>query len=397
MSIPKVTIRFQNGLLGNVSQSADGLLGIVINGTPEGDFALGETYSFRTMADVTAAGITEGNNPTIVKALGEFFAEAGEGMRIYLIAAPDATTMTTMLSTTQAYARKLIEDTNGEVKGLIVMRQPAPGYTPTIQAGLDSDVHAAITAAQTLGEWATTQKYAPVFVLIEGRSFAGNASALTDLTTMTKNRVGVVIGDTDADGAGAAMGLIAGRIAKIPVSRNIGRVKDGALAAEPLYIAGVKAENADVEAINDKGYITFRTYVGRAGYFFADEPLATLPSDDYKYLALRRTIDKAYRIAYDTLVDEILDEVATKSDGTIVDSAAAAYESMLESAIAKQMTAYGELSVDDSDDSDKGVKASVDRTNDVRATGVLNITLSVRPYGYARYINVELGFLVTEE
>jgi hypothetical protein len=57
------------------------------------------------------------------------------------------------------------------------------------------------------------------------------------------------------------------------------------------------------------------------------------------------------------------------------------------------MTAEGNLSVDKSVDGDTGVKVLVDTTNDVVATNQINVSIMVKPYGYAKYIEVELGFL----
>ena len=49
--------------------------------------------------------------------------------------------------------------------------------------------------------------------------------------------------------------------------------------------------------------------------------------------------------------------------------------------------------MDKSVDGDTGVKVLVDTTNDVVATNQINVSIMVKPYGYAKYIEVELGFL----
>ena len=51
----------------------------------------------------------------------------------------------------------------------------------------------------------------------------------------------------------------------------------------------------------------------------------------------------------------------------------------------------GELSADDSQ---SGCKCLIDTSQNVASTSKVNVTLKIRPYGYARYIDVELGFLV---
>ena len=188
-----------------------------------------------------------------------------------------------------------------------------------------------------------------------------------------------------------------GKLAACPVQRHIGRVRDGSLAMTTCYIGSKDATVADVETLNNKGYITFRTFVGKAGYFFVDDHLATAVADDYRSIARRRTIDKAYRIAYDTMLNHVNDEIPVTNEGTLVPSMCKAWESELEAAIMNNMTANGELGVDASDDSDTGVRCFIDYNQKVLSTSRIEIALSVKPYGYAKYIEVKLGFLTTNE
>ena len=220
---------------------------------------------------------------------------------------------------------------------------------------------------------------------------------MPDLTEQGYNRVGILVGDTSQNSTGAAMGVLAGKLAACPVQRHIGRVRDGSLAITTCYIGSKDATVADVETLNNKGYITFRTFVGKAGYFFADDHLATAVADDYRSIARRRTIDKAYRIAYDTMLNHVNDEIPVTNEGTLVPSMCKAWESELEAAIMNNMTANGELGVDASDDSDTGVRCFIDYNQKVLSTSRIEIALSVKPYGYAKYIEVKLGFLTTNE
>ena len=395
--LPRVKIAMANGVLGATSASADGLLGLICSAVAvSGKFELNKPYVLTGYDDLATLGITEESNAGIEKLIRDFYAEAGAGTRVYIMGVPNTVTLSNMVDyTVLTNARKLIEVSNGEVRGIIAKYIPAEGYTPTVTDGLDADVYAAITKAQELAEWAATSKFSPVFVTLEGRSYSGDSTELEDLTTRTDNRVSVLIGDTAKNTNGAAMGLLAGRIAASPVQRNIGRVKDGAVGADEIYIANIAAEQADVEGIHDKGFITFRTFVGRSGYFFTNDPMATLPTDDYARLAYRRTIDKAYRIAYITLTNELLDEVPLLTDGTIMPAFAKSWEQLVINAISSQMTAQGELSVDPSDPNDQGVECFIDPAQNVASTRRINVTVRVRPYGYADYIDVLLGFNIT--
>lgn len=151
-------------------------------------------------------------------------------------------------------------------------------------------------------------------------------------------------------------------------------------------------EIADVETIHEKGYITFTTFVGRTGYFIADDNLATRVEDDYRSLTNRRVIDKAYRIAYNTLLDSLNDEVPIAADGTLSPAWCASVKADVEQAIVSNMTANGNLGNDPDDTSDTGVECSIDYAQNILATSHLAVGLRVKPNGYAKYIDVELGF-----
>ena len=57
------------------------------------------------------------------------------------------------------------------------------------------------------------------------------------------------------------------------------------------------------------------------------------------------------------------------------------------------MTAEGNLGVDVTDSGDTGVKCFIDYAQKVVSTGKIDISLKVKPYGYAKYIDVKLGFI----
>ena len=107
-------------------------------------------------------------------------------------------------------------------------------------------------------------------------------------------------------------------------------------------------------------------------------------------------VDKACRIAYDTLLNYLKDEVACNDDGTIVAAVAKAWEADVVAAIANQMTSNGELSTDPTDSKDKGVKCEVDREQNVISTSKVKVGIAVKPYGYAKFIEANIGFTATQ-
>ena len=400
--LPRVKINYLNGLLGAAPESQDGLMMMVVIGATavSSTFALGTPYKIVRPSDLSGLGVTTASNARLVELVDQFYAEAGEGTPLYVLGLASTYTMTTALNHLDGPMPAILAGLHGVIRGLIVAEQSSA--TPTVTEGLDPDVFTALPKAQSLAEYIADTYFSPLFVILEGRAYAGAAS-LRDLSSSAYNRVGIFIGDTKLGGTAgspastknAAVGVLAGRIAAVPVQRNIGRVASGALAPESFYLGTSAVDDvmADVETIYAKGYITPRIFFGVDGYYFNDDRLACKPDDDYAHLTARRTVDKAARIAYMTLVQKLLDEIEVNTDGTMQTPVLKSWQADVETAIDQQMTASGELSVVDG----SGCKCFIDPTQNVLSTSKVTATLRVRPFGYAREIVVNLGLLTNIE
>lgn len=394
--LPGIDIKFQNGNLGQVVSSPDGVFGLLASAVAVADtFALEKAYMVRSMKDVTALGIKpDTDNYRLHKTLKEFYGEAGEGTELWLMGVAKAKKVsvyfTPDVDTGVSLAEDLLNAAKGKLRALFTSYDGAVGV---VEDGLDADVFMVVNAAQELAENYTKTHYAPFFVLVEGFGFDGDKIALKDLTEGGYNRVGIVLGDTELDSSGCAIGVVAGRLAMNQVHVNMGRVRDGALKPLKFFMGDVPLEQYDVTALHDKGYVTFRFHQGRSGYFITDDPLATSETDDYRYVSRRRTIDKAYRLVYISLLDFLLDSAQVMPSGTINPIYAKVIENAVESAIYTSMTANGELSYDATDPNDRGVICRLDLTHNVVSTNNIRLSVQVRPLGYNRWIDVELGFL----
>lgn len=403
--LPGINIEFQNGQLGQVVDLPDGVSGLLASAVAVGTtFLLNTPYQIRSMVDVAALGIIpDVNNYKLYKTLKEFYAEAGEGTELWLMGFAKTTKVSDWFTldvvTGKAPVEKLLDAANGKLKFLFTAFSPSEAYVVTLDDSIDSDVMVAVNLAQILGESYTAKKYAPFFTIIEGYAFDGNKVALADLTTTSFNRAMIVLGDTETRtgvtaSKGAAVGIVAGRLAKIQVHVNIGKVRDGALSNLTAFILDTPAESYDVEALHDKGYVTMRQHTGKSGYFFTDDPLACEIADDYHYANRRRVIDKALRLAYASLLEFLLDDNTVNNDGTISPIYAKSIENEVESLIFNQMTANGELSFDPTDTKDRGVICKLSLTHNVTSTSKLKIAkLQVKTKGTNRWIDVPLGFV----
>lgn len=372
--LPRIKINYLNGQLGTVPESEDGLFVLAGNLGVIEKFPQETLRSVRTMDDVAALGLKVGDS--FYNTIEHFYKEAGEGVEVLLynlLGTPGDSVID------EGSIDIIIRESNGRCRGIFFV-DPFGEF--------DEDrIRETIDGAQIGADEAALNRFVPVFVVFNAS--VGNREFSLD--TKGLNRVALFDGTEDGDPNSSLIGLLAGRLASIPVHRNVGRVKDGAIKYSGEVYVGVESVSvANVERYHAGGFITPRTYVGMSGYYFADDCMACDPTDDYAHLTARRTIDKAYRIAYQTLVQFMLDEIEVNEDGTMQNGVLKSWQQAVENAINRQMTAKGELSATDGE----GCVCFIDPKQNVLATSRIELTLKVRPYGYARFIDVNLGFQV---
>jgi len=404
MPFPGINIEFINGQLGQTIATPDGICLFAISAVATDNFELNKAYEVKSMVDVAALGILpDVDNYRLHKTLREFYDEAGEGVKCWVIGFEKNTKVsdwfTANVSTGLVPVQTALDAAKGEISLIGCVLSPDAEYTPEVTDGMDADIVAAMQKANLFLNNYTKSKYAPASVVFEGYAFNGNKTDLEDLKTMSYERCSVMISDTEARTGtpasnGAAVGTYLGRLAGSSVQVNPGRVRDGALNVLKAFVVDTPAEQFDTEALHDKGYVTLRTHTGKSGYFFADCPTASSATSDYHYLTHRRVIDKAYRLAYQGSLDFLLDDNDVMPNGSVNPIYAKTFENAIESLIYQEMTVNGELSQDTTDPKDRGVICRVDLEHNVVSTGELKIAkLQVRAKGYNRYIDIPLGFV----
>ena len=378
--IPGVSISIQNGQLGQQLQTRDGVVGLICTGLGT-NASLNTPMLLTSLEEYIALGATQAADAFVVKHVREFYDEAGKGSQLYLLLVPETQTMAqTFDPIAAAGAKKLIEYAQGEIKLLGVVRNPV-GETSVPTNFFRADVISAITAAQTFVNGYVAQNI-PFRVLLGGRLDV-TSNVPQDLKALTNNRVGVVAGDTVSTSNNAAVGLALGRAARVSVSTSIARVKDGPLTGvEKAYIGAVLSlDFAQRNVLIDKGAITITTYFQRSGYYFSDDQMAALPTDDFTNLVNGRVIDKAHRIAYQVYVQELHESVPIDPiTGQISPEVVKSLEGKIESAVNTAMA--NEIS---------GFDAFVDPAQNVIANSKLNVNGSITPLGYARKYDIVLG------
>ncbi|MGL6123953.1 MAG: DUF2586 family protein [Shewanella sp.] len=392
MSLPNVNISLLNGQLGQVQPTDDGVTGYLLTAAvaPVG-LALSTARQLFSLTEAESIGITAAydiaQTTNVYKTLKDHFAKAGDGVEVWVMIVAKTNTYSVMLDTANNIAKKLIIDSGKRIRLFGCSRVPDVAYVPVYTSGLDNDVAAGMDKLQELLV-AQFGLINPIRAVIDGRDYQGNSGTLVDLLTKTDNRVaGCLITDV-AGSRNAAIGLVLGRAAAIPVQRKIARVKDGDLKVANMYLTNGTTKidtltDAELGVIHDKGWIIARKFVGKSGYFFNDDHTAVSTADDYSTLSLGRVIDKAVLITYRTYVDEIQDDLEVDTDGFLTPGVVKAYQSKIESQVDLLMTANGEVS---------GFRAIINPAQNIIATSRVDVELRIRPKGYSKDIAVKIGF-----
>ncbi len=390
MGLPSVNIEIQNGALGLTAGTSDGVAALVLSGVAvPSNIALLEPKQLFSTDEAKALGLDEAydtaNGTEVYKNIKDFYAQAGEGAALWIMLYANTTLMVTVADKANNLAKKVLDAAGGNIRLMAIGRVPDGAYVPAYTNGFDDDAYDSIAVAHALAEEYASQ-FKPLRVLIGANDYQGTVAALTDLKGNTNNRIGVVATTDVAGSTNASIGLALGRLASIPVQRNMGRVKDGDLGvADSFMTDGVttieEMTSGEQNQLHNKGYLFMRTWQGKNGYFFNDDTTATAASDDYASIARGRVIDKAMVIAYATYLEEILDDLDVDEDGFMDPAVAKSYQAKIQNAL--DIGLEGEVS---------GITVTIDAKQNVLSTNKVSVALAIRPKFYSKIIDVKLGF-----
>lgn len=388
MNLPNVNIVIGNGNMGNISLSDDGIAGLILTGAAVANkLELNKVYVLGSTLELAKLGITEETNPLAHKEITAFYRTAGEGAELHLLMVDEATTLTQMCSEDAASPlRKLINSAAGRIRLVGINRNTPADYEMTAEKGLDADVITAIASAHAVTEDFLTS-IAPFRVLLPALGWDGEANNLYKPREGSYNRVSVVMASDGKFGASqlysAAIGQVLGRAAKIGVHQNLGRVRDGAIAAKGYLTDGRTPEEhfSLMNLLEDAGYIFYRTFAGKNGYYLNGDATATDVTDDYCFLSSGRVIDKAMVVTYRTYIDDILDNIRVDPDkGTIPVSICKSFEASIIRAVNTSMG-----------DEMSSFTAYIDPNQNILANGQMTITCKIVPLATLREITVNLS------
>ncbi len=391
MALPRVTIDLLNNQLGQQTPSDDGVCGIVMSGVATGGIALGVSKKLTSIADAAALSLDAAydttNSTNVYKTISDFY-KKGDGPVLWIMLVVNTTTMANMCDVANSMLLKLINDSGRTIRIAGVTRVPDVGYVAAPVNQLDPDVMAAALKAEALAVQFEAEM-APVRIIIDARNFQGTDASLVTVKTFSYPHVRLCLWTDVASSKNASIGLELGRAAVVRVQRNIGRVKDGDLGIANAYLTNQPTTIDQLtlvkqDAIYDKGYGSVRKFPGKTGWFITDDIMVTADTNDYNRLSRGRVIDKARIIAYQTFVNEILDDVEVDVNGYIDAAVIKGYQANIQKAIDAAMTVNGEIS---------SVRCTINPKQNILSTNKLIVLLQVIPKGLNKEINITLGFL----
>ena len=231
-----------------------------------------------------------------------------------------------------------------------------------------------------------------------------------DLRALNEPYVGVV-GGQDGGATGAALyvseaqsittlGATLGEVAVANVHENIGwtekfNLVTGSELLIPAFANGQLVETfsvAALDAILDKGYIYIRKITDYEGTYHADTPLAVPADQDLAYIENARVMQKAIRLIRQEFIPFILSPVyVDAATGKISEITIEQYKQAGLKAL-RQMSAAGEINVDQSTGDIPEESIIIDPDQNVLATSNIAFGVDISPVGVGRRFIFNMGF-----
>jgi hypothetical protein len=186
------------------------------------------------------------------------------------------------------------------------------------------------------------------------------------------------------------MWAVAARVVTIPTQRMASRVSDGQLTqivVDPTsdpQDGFVYHDERTVPGLTGTRFQAFRTRIGKGQGFFLDLPNLMSPvGSDFQFFPQGSVIDIACDITRQVAQDEIDNDLILNANGTIAESEALRIESAIQNRLKENMTDVRMVS---------STAVVVSRSQNVRTTGKVVITVTVNGVAYVLEVDATVGF-----
>ncbi len=325
MSFNGINVNRLNGGLGRKNPTLDGVCLLIIGGAVAAtSLAIKTAIEFLAIEDAEAVGITpsydDTNSILAHHHIDEFFRVSPNGNLFVVL--DDGTLTTTDI--------KALVKANPTIKNIGFVRNAEKVTVPAL------DMAVLVAGYQTMVNELRAENRNIATVLVEGGefTFATLISAYTDARTYASGNVGIVIAQDPiiralkaAYETYAAIGTVLGAISVRGVHENIGSIdieqKPSAYkgnanyqltdVARQRWLSAVLQDGktfaslsqADITALNDKGYIFVGNYNGYDGFYFNNSHTCIEKASDYSRIENNRVWDKGADLARTALLPRV--------------------------------------------------------------------------------------------
>lgn len=390
----KIEIRRENGGLGRMPASKDGVVGLLFYVPGESKEAISAAQgSLWAGVDIAMLGSASDVDKCGLKGLTDWHAKL---MLMHLRA------LYAKNANAQVYVGVYDDEAHAAYEQVEVMQRYAGGDIRVLGVweGLETPSATMVRSLQQAASKLEAEQM-PLSIVM---SCAGTLATYktTNLRLAGQKNVSIVVGMDGDDGIygekdsddnkynTGIIGMLLGMLSLAPVNESISWVEK--------YPTGVTnaclndgtpmrdLSTAEVNKLDENGYIFLTTYPGIAGSYVSDTHTLDEATSDYAHIEDERTMDKAVRGVYASLVKALGGKVYASEDGSLREDSRAMIE-VKASAPIEQMERDGELS---------GYNVEVNG-DQVLKDGKVKVVIKNQPTGVVRELEVSIGYAASLE
>lgn len=173
---------------------------------------------------------------------------------------------------------------------------------------------------------------------------------------------------------------VAPRVATVSLGTDPARFRDGALKG----IVKLYRDEFKTPSLDDAKFTTLRTFEGQSGFFINQAKTMAGSTSDFRFLVLRRVMDRACEVTYAALLNYLNESLRVdKVTGFILKADADALDAEVTNILRADLLSNGHVS---------DVRFYVDRADNLISLQELQGEVEVIPLAYARNVRVKIGF-----
>lgn len=187
--------------------------------------------------------------------------------------------------------------------------------------------------------------------------------------------------------------LVGPRAASIDISQDVGWVDLGSLAGAVVSDEyPIPQDGTLYPALDGRGFCYPMSRLGRSGVYASGGFMRVSSGDPNYRLATCQVLDEAIDQCVNQLLPYINADILANSDGTILESEAAAIDARLNRALRETLVDVSPKRISPASD---GVYATVSRDNNIVSTSRLIVTVTLTPKAYLSAITLNIGFALS--